>query len=124
MNMAKTESGGLALDYTHANVGKALILHADCLEWLGRIPAGSMSRKLVRTKNGRRERTNQEESARVTSSINTNKQEHVRPARIMAGMNLEVNLEAIQAAIREAGSTSFLSTFSRTPSMQERVSAR
>jgi site-specific DNA-methyltransferase (adenine-specific) len=42
MSVAKTESGGLALDYTHANVGKALILHADCLEWLGRIPAASI----------------------------------------------------------------------------------
>ncbi len=30
------------MDYTHAQIGKALILHADCLEWLGRIPAGSI----------------------------------------------------------------------------------
>jgi site-specific DNA-methyltransferase (adenine-specific) len=42
MSVAKTESAGLALDYTHAQVGNALILHADCLEWLGRIPARSI----------------------------------------------------------------------------------
>jgi site-specific DNA-methyltransferase (adenine-specific) len=42
MSVARTESVGLALDYTHARVGNALILHADCLEWLGRIPAGSI----------------------------------------------------------------------------------
>ncbi len=42
MSVAKTEPGDLALDYIHASVGKALILHADCIEWLGRIPAGSI----------------------------------------------------------------------------------
>jgi site-specific DNA-methyltransferase (adenine-specific) len=42
MGMTMTEPGNLKLDYTHARVGKALILHADCLEWLGRIPAGSI----------------------------------------------------------------------------------
>jgi site-specific DNA-methyltransferase (adenine-specific) len=42
MSPTATESGTLALDYTHAKLGKAMILHADCLEWLGRIPAGSI----------------------------------------------------------------------------------
>ena len=42
MSLAATELGNLALDYTRAQVGKATIIHADCLEWLGRIPAGSV----------------------------------------------------------------------------------
>jgi site-specific DNA-methyltransferase (adenine-specific) len=42
MSPIKSETGELALDYTHTKVGKSLILHADCLEWLGRIPAGSI----------------------------------------------------------------------------------
>lgn len=42
MNPATTEPGKLVLDYTHARLGKATILHADCLEWLGRIPSGSI----------------------------------------------------------------------------------
>lgn len=37
-----TEIGNLALDYSHVELGKATILHADCLEWLGRIPTGSI----------------------------------------------------------------------------------
>jgi site-specific DNA-methyltransferase (adenine-specific) len=31
-----------ALDYTHCSVGKSLILHADCFEWMGRIPENSI----------------------------------------------------------------------------------
>ncbi len=42
MSPAATESGSLALDYAHAQLGKATIIHADCLEWFGRIPAGSI----------------------------------------------------------------------------------
>jgi site-specific DNA-methyltransferase (adenine-specific) len=42
MTLASTEFGKLTLDYTHARLGKAMILHADCLEWLGRIPMGSI----------------------------------------------------------------------------------
>jgi len=42
MSAAKTEHGSLALDYTHARFGKTTILHADCLEWLGRIPKNSI----------------------------------------------------------------------------------
>jgi site-specific DNA-methyltransferase (adenine-specific) len=42
MSPVTAELGNVALDYAHARVGKALILHADCLEWLGRIPAGSI----------------------------------------------------------------------------------
>jgi len=42
MSVAMIESGELALDYTHAKIDEALILHADCLEWLGRIQAGSI----------------------------------------------------------------------------------
>jgi hypothetical protein len=32
----------LALDYRSAAVGNSLILHADCFEWLRRIPEGSL----------------------------------------------------------------------------------
>jgi site-specific DNA-methyltransferase (adenine-specific) len=32
----------LALDYRSTAVGRSLILHADCFEWLGRIPEGSL----------------------------------------------------------------------------------
>ncbi len=42
MSPVTTEIGKLALDYTHARIGDAMILHADCLEWLGRIPSGSI----------------------------------------------------------------------------------
>jgi len=42
MSPKATENGKLALDYTHNNIGGAMILHADCLEWLGRIPSGSI----------------------------------------------------------------------------------
>ena len=42
MSPTTTEPGKLGLDYTHTKLGKATIVHADCLEWLGRIPAGSI----------------------------------------------------------------------------------
>ena len=42
MTSATAQFDQLALDYTHARVGKATIIHADCLEWLGRIPARSV----------------------------------------------------------------------------------
>ncbi len=42
MSPVVTESGKLVLDYTHAKVGKGIVIHADCLEWMGRIPAGSI----------------------------------------------------------------------------------
>jgi len=42
MSSTATETRTLELDYTHAKLGRATILHADCLEWLGRIPAGSI----------------------------------------------------------------------------------
>ncbi len=42
MSPTATENGKLALDYAHAKIGEAMILHADCLEWLGRIPSGSI----------------------------------------------------------------------------------
>jgi site-specific DNA-methyltransferase (adenine-specific) len=32
----------LAFDYAHAQVGKSLIIHADCFEWMGRAPEGSV----------------------------------------------------------------------------------
>jgi site-specific DNA-methyltransferase (adenine-specific) len=32
----------LALDYTSEKIGRSLILHADCFEWLGRIPENSI----------------------------------------------------------------------------------
>lgn len=31
-----------ALDYSHEFIGSSLILHADCFEWMGRIPADSI----------------------------------------------------------------------------------
>jgi site-specific DNA-methyltransferase (adenine-specific) len=42
MSPATANCVNLTLDYTHAELGKATILHADCLEWLGRIPSGSI----------------------------------------------------------------------------------
>jgi len=42
MSSSVTDHGKLVLDYAHAELGKATILHADCLEWMGRIPAGSI----------------------------------------------------------------------------------
>jgi len=42
MTPAAPESGKLVLDYSHAKIGKAIIVHADCLEWLGRIPSASL----------------------------------------------------------------------------------
>jgi site-specific DNA-methyltransferase (adenine-specific) len=42
MSPAMTASRKLAFDYAHARIGKATIIHADCLEWLGRIPSGSI----------------------------------------------------------------------------------
>lgn len=32
----------LGLDYPHKSIGKSLILHADCFEWMGRIPANTI----------------------------------------------------------------------------------
>lgn len=32
----------LVFDYSHQAVGESLILHADCFEWMGRIPADSI----------------------------------------------------------------------------------
>jgi len=32
----------LALDYRHSKVGKSLMVHADCFEWMGRIPENSI----------------------------------------------------------------------------------
>ena len=34
--------GQLALDYDHHRVGQSLILHADCFEWLSRVPENSI----------------------------------------------------------------------------------
>jgi len=42
MSPATTEAVKLALDYTHARIGSSAIIHADCLEWLGRIPGASI----------------------------------------------------------------------------------
>ncbi len=39
--LAKTATN-LALDYTHQVIGRSLILHGDCLEWLSRIPENSL----------------------------------------------------------------------------------
>lgn len=42
MSAVAVEAVDLALDYTHSSVGGSVILHADCLEWFGRIPAASI----------------------------------------------------------------------------------
>jgi site-specific DNA-methyltransferase (adenine-specific) len=42
MSPTAAEPGTLELDYTHAKFGAATIIHADCIEWLGRIPGGSI----------------------------------------------------------------------------------
>jgi site-specific DNA-methyltransferase (adenine-specific) len=39
---AKTDIDLLALDYQHFKVGRSIIVHADCFEWLGRVPANSI----------------------------------------------------------------------------------
>lgn len=31
-----------ALDYSHQAIGKSLLVHADCFEWMGRMPEGSI----------------------------------------------------------------------------------
>src|SRR5215213_10417070 len=33
---------GLAFDYRYESVGRSLVLHADCFEWLSRIPENSL----------------------------------------------------------------------------------
>jgi len=42
MGPAAIDTGNLVFDYTHTRVGQSTLVHADCLEWLGRIPAGSI----------------------------------------------------------------------------------
>jgi site-specific DNA-methyltransferase (adenine-specific) len=32
----------LAFDYRSVNIGRSLIVHADCFEWLGRVPENSI----------------------------------------------------------------------------------
>ena len=36
------DPGKLARDYAHARIGNATVVHADCLEWLGRVPENSI----------------------------------------------------------------------------------
>ena len=38
----KKSINSLNLDYTHYMLGNSLIIHADCIEWLGRIPENSL----------------------------------------------------------------------------------
>ena len=42
MGKLAAESAALSMDYAHARIGEATVVHADCLEWLGRVPAGSI----------------------------------------------------------------------------------
>ena len=37
-----TEITVLGLDYQSERIGRSLIIHADCLEWLGRIPENTL----------------------------------------------------------------------------------
>jgi len=36
------EIAQLAFDYRSDNIGRSLIVHADCFEWLGRVPENSI----------------------------------------------------------------------------------
>src|SRR5690606_4287897 len=38
----RTVAPALARDYAHSREGRALLIHADCLEWFGRIPEASL----------------------------------------------------------------------------------
>jgi site-specific DNA-methyltransferase (adenine-specific) len=40
--MAAVETDDLLINFAHAQVGQATLIHADCLEWLSRIPGGSI----------------------------------------------------------------------------------
>ncbi len=40
--MTQIEPETLAYDYTHELIGRSLILHADCFEWLSRVPENSL----------------------------------------------------------------------------------
>lgn len=42
MRRENSETADLAFDYAHARIGHSLIVHADCLEWMGSIPAQSI----------------------------------------------------------------------------------
>ena len=42
MSPALIETDKLLFDYAYKRLGKSIIIHADCLEWLGRIPADSL----------------------------------------------------------------------------------
>lgn len=39
---AKPVLASFALDYEHAYIGSALVIHADCLDWMKRIPETSL----------------------------------------------------------------------------------
>jgi site-specific DNA-methyltransferase (adenine-specific) len=42
MEKTAAEFKSLANDYRHHRIGGSMLIHADCLEWLGRIPANSL----------------------------------------------------------------------------------
>ncbi len=42
MKASKCEPDDLVLDYAHFQTGNGFAIHADCLEWMGRIPACSI----------------------------------------------------------------------------------
>jgi len=41
-NDLTTDKAAFTLDYTHTVIGHSLIVHADCFEWMGRIPENSL----------------------------------------------------------------------------------
>lgn len=41
-NKLVTAETNFTLDYSHEFIGKSIIIHADCIEWLGRIPENSL----------------------------------------------------------------------------------
>ena len=42
MRQSVSNPAGLCLDYRHSGIGGSAIVHADCLEWMGRIPPESI----------------------------------------------------------------------------------
>jgi len=41
-SQSATHSFNFALDYASTTIGKSVVIHADCLEWLGRLPENSL----------------------------------------------------------------------------------
>jgi hypothetical protein len=42
MSMRNDEPNSLMLDYDTVHIGQSWLIHADCLEWLSRVPENSI----------------------------------------------------------------------------------